>query len=281
MSDGGIAMRTIRLYSWGEDVAEWQGSLNDVSPGLSPLAEDGIFGPLTAKATKAWQAAVGLKPDGIVGPLSRAAMWPGVDPGRTPALPPEPSGDAIRATIADVARSVCNYEAYRGSPTRDAMIALCQKARVPGTGQVVEWDWDHPYSPSKRTGVSACMLVQNGIYRLAGCLVRSLVEPHLIGAGSELYEAALKAHCWVRPGPGSRPGVGDAIMIKNFGHVRTLVAWDGDNAVTVDGGQVDPAHGNLQCVREARRRWGLVGGIWREVERVTLGWVSAPGLAWG
>jgi hypothetical protein len=272
-------MRTIRLHSWGEDVCDWQGALNDAATGRD-LTCDGIFGPLTQARTRDWQASRGLKPDGVVGPLSQAAMWASPIPGPTP---PQPSGDAIRQRIADVARSVCNHEAWRGSPTRDDMIALCDKARDPRTGRVTEWDWDRPFSlgPPAR-GVSCCVIAQTGIYRRAGCLDSRVTRgSHDIGGGSPLYAAALAASCWCRPGPDVRPGVGDAIMIERFGHVRTLVGWDGDVAISVDGGQVDPAHGGLQCVREARRRWGKVGGVWREVERVTLGWVSASGLRWG
>jgi len=50
----------------GADVAAWQ-RLAEVLPA------DGIFGSDTEKATKAWQAAHGLLPDGIVGPQTRAA----------------------------------------------------------------------------------------------------------------------------------------------------------------------------------------------------------------
>lgn len=42
--------------------------------GTTKLRADGIFGPMTAEALKAWQAANGLVPDGVFGPASFAIM---------------------------------------------------------------------------------------------------------------------------------------------------------------------------------------------------------------
>lgn len=42
------------------------------------LYPDGIFGKNTEAAVKAWQAAHGLKPDGIVGPATLAMLFPSV-----------------------------------------------------------------------------------------------------------------------------------------------------------------------------------------------------------
>ena len=58
--------RTLKRGMTGADVALWQSTIF-VEPA------DGIFGPMTEGATKAWQSAHGLLPDGIVGPLTRAA----------------------------------------------------------------------------------------------------------------------------------------------------------------------------------------------------------------
>ncbi len=61
--------------SRGDDVTAWQGALNVVRD--ARLATDGIFGPLTAAATRGFQRAAGLAADGVVGPLTRAAMLDG------------------------------------------------------------------------------------------------------------------------------------------------------------------------------------------------------------
>lgn len=82
----------IRKGSTGPDVALWQ-TIVRVTP-------DGIFGPITETATKAWQAAHGLAADGIVGPktwgaaLSSAgpiAPAPTASPAPTPVSFPTPS----------------------------------------------------------------------------------------------------------------------------------------------------------------------------------------------
>ena len=57
---------TIKLGSRGPYVTEWQKILG------GSIKADGIFGPLTDTATRAWQRANGLTPDGIVGPLTWA-----------------------------------------------------------------------------------------------------------------------------------------------------------------------------------------------------------------
>lgn len=78
-------MRTVRRGDRGPDVAAWQrvlaasekpgtwtnvrgerGTWSESQPW--PLAEDGIFGALTERATEAWQATRGLEADGVVGP---------------------------------------------------------------------------------------------------------------------------------------------------------------------------------------------------------------------
>ncbi len=62
----GAIKRVLKRGLYGADVALWQSAI-----GVAPA--DGIFGPMTEAATKAWQSAHGLVADGIVGPLTRAA----------------------------------------------------------------------------------------------------------------------------------------------------------------------------------------------------------------
>lgn len=56
-------------------VKDWQATLVrlDLPPGPNAIAVDGIFGPKTEAATKAFQCAAGIDVDGIVGPQTRAA----------------------------------------------------------------------------------------------------------------------------------------------------------------------------------------------------------------
>jgi hypothetical protein len=72
----------------GTDVAAWQAQL--VEDGAE-LAVDGVFGPATERATRAWQRARELVADGIVGPMTRSAI--GSDP--VPRPDPVPPALAI------------------------------------------------------------------------------------------------------------------------------------------------------------------------------------------
>jgi peptidoglycan hydrolase-like protein with peptidoglycan-binding domain len=63
----------IRYGSRGEAVTEAQLLLNGHGA-APPLAPDGIFGPLTRAATIAFQGSHGLVPDGIIGPLTWGAL---------------------------------------------------------------------------------------------------------------------------------------------------------------------------------------------------------------
>jgi peptidoglycan hydrolase-like protein with peptidoglycan-binding domain len=58
--------RTLRLGMEGADVSAWQRVLG--------LVETGMFDSSTDEATRAFQSAHGLVPDGLVGPLTRAAV---------------------------------------------------------------------------------------------------------------------------------------------------------------------------------------------------------------
>jgi hypothetical protein len=59
----------VKLGTTGLECKAWQQFLNDKTK--ANLALDGMCGPLTIAAAKAWQASVGLVPDGMLGPLSR------------------------------------------------------------------------------------------------------------------------------------------------------------------------------------------------------------------
>jgi peptidoglycan hydrolase-like protein with peptidoglycan-binding domain len=56
---------------WQEDLNRW---LENERPQRTQLVVDGIFGRRTERATRAFQKAMNLSVDGIVGPQTRAAM---------------------------------------------------------------------------------------------------------------------------------------------------------------------------------------------------------------
>lgn len=75
-----MAINILRRNSRGDDVARWQLFL--LGQSLLIGVVDGIFGPQTERATKAFQRAQGLTADGIVGPATiGAALTLGFDLG--------------------------------------------------------------------------------------------------------------------------------------------------------------------------------------------------------
>lgn len=68
--------RTLKQGAAGNDVKAWQQVLIADGYSVGSTGADGKFGPNTTKATKAWQSARGLTPDGIVGAGSRAKINP-------------------------------------------------------------------------------------------------------------------------------------------------------------------------------------------------------------
>ena len=66
------AQSLLYIGATGNEVAEWQRQLNEVRS--DDIVVDGIYGPITASATKDFQRSAGITVDGIVGPETRGAM---------------------------------------------------------------------------------------------------------------------------------------------------------------------------------------------------------------
>ncbi|WP_201092224.1 peptidoglycan-binding domain-containing protein [Thiocystis minor] len=64
----------LRTGSSGQPVRHLQSSINFLQIVSPPLAVDGIFGPKTQAAVIAFQRALHLTTDGIVGPLTGQAL---------------------------------------------------------------------------------------------------------------------------------------------------------------------------------------------------------------
>ena len=74
-----FAPHTSTLHGFAVGSIEWvQAELNASQPNLSPMPVDGMDGPATSLAIRVFQTAAGLKPDGIAGPLTIAAIQKGL-----------------------------------------------------------------------------------------------------------------------------------------------------------------------------------------------------------
>jgi murein L,D-transpeptidase YcbB/YkuD len=70
----GATAKFLQRGSVGHGVADAQMALNAHNSGSPLLAIDGVFGQKTFDATVAFQRANGLKPDGVIGPETRAKL---------------------------------------------------------------------------------------------------------------------------------------------------------------------------------------------------------------
>src|SRR6266536_2489492 len=74
----GGEMAVLKLGSTGPEVANLQDRLRDL--GFAPGPTDSSFGPTTEAAVIAFQTSMGLVADGVVGPLTAAALAPSTPP---------------------------------------------------------------------------------------------------------------------------------------------------------------------------------------------------------
>ena len=96
--------RMIRQGSSGAEAAYAQERLN-AHGAMPPLVVDGIFGPLTRKATVAYQQSHGLVPDAIIGPRT----WASLD-GPSKLGHSHRSGSGLGGGAAGVGSTVMHYE---------------------------------------------------------------------------------------------------------------------------------------------------------------------------
>lgn len=72
--DNRLTPPTIREGAAGNPVREAQCLLQVWGFSVGPMGVDGVFGPLTTRATKAFQTSRGLAADGIIGPNTWARL---------------------------------------------------------------------------------------------------------------------------------------------------------------------------------------------------------------
>lgn len=122
-------------------------------------------------------------------------------------------------------------------------------------------------------GISTCGMVGEGIHARLGAGASTLYRPYVWGTSVSRAVSYLQAmHAWTDAHEQAdlepRPQLGAYVVIgcrgpgEQYGgieHVRTVVAWEDDVCVTVDGGSVDAATG-LQAIHLVRTRWMLRDG---------------------
>jgi hypothetical protein len=90
----------------GADVLAVQKRLHEL--GFEPGALDGVYGPATERAVRAFQAAAPIRADGVVGPATRKAL--------DEARPAPPQGRAVgRRALAEARRWIGTHEDPPGS----------------------------------------------------------------------------------------------------------------------------------------------------------------------
>ena len=107
--------------------------------------------------------------------------------------------------------------------------------------------------------ISTCALVARGIWRRTQIDMPALYNNYVFGTAisAEInFAQKLKPYsAWVSPTIGLLPNAGDYIVIGSGlnTHVLTMIGWDNDNIISIDGGQVDTK--GFQCVKERSRAW--------------------------
>jgi uncharacterized protein (TIGR02594 family) len=136
----------LQLGSRGPEVRDLQRRLHEL--GYKPGPVDGIFGPRTQKAVKAFQPDSGLVPDGIVGPRTRANIEaPQCRQTSRPIAPsaprpaqqemPGPSGEPRWLTIAR--REICTREARLGSGSNPRIVEYHQATTLRAQDDRTAW----------------------------------------------------------------------------------------------------------------------------------------------
>jgi hypothetical protein len=117
---------TLRRGSTGEAVSHWQEFLISQGHGKDSSGEDmpldGIFGRRTEQATRDFQRAVGVRPDGIFGPETRAVLRE---------ESPAPAAPATPASVAPTTPAVQETSAPAANPNRTILEKIWDAIRNP------------------------------------------------------------------------------------------------------------------------------------------------------
>lgn len=225
----------LKLGSRGPEVSDLQRRLREL--GYNPGPVDGIFGPRTEAAVRAFQRDSGLLVDGIVGPRTRAnleapqcrATSRPIEPSapRPPAqAAPGPPGEPTWLAIAR--REICTREAALGAQSNPRIVEYhqatslrAQDEREPWCAAFVSW-----------------VLEQAGVRSTRSAWAKSYLD-----WGTALDHPRLGAITVFHRGSGPPSG-------RGTGHVGLLIEDRGDNIGLLGGNQGN--HVNIKSYSKSR-----------------------------
>ncbi len=128
---------TLRRGDRGARVFDLQRRLNEL--GYNPGPVDGIFGPRTEAAVRAFQRDAGLVPDGIVGPRTRAALGSPVCRDRRRPVRRAAGGAGEPAWMAIARAEICTREARAGQPSNARIVQYHQITTLRAASDRTPW----------------------------------------------------------------------------------------------------------------------------------------------
>jgi peptidoglycan hydrolase-like protein with peptidoglycan-binding domain len=194
------ATRMLKEGLRGEDVKAWQLELRRA--GYSQVAADGVFGPVSTAATKAWQAERGLSPDGVVGPNTRAKAGsapigaPANQPAATITLPGLGGLPGVSLTLPGAAPTVApplslRPETWRTMRRGTAGADVAELQTYLNTFAGAGLDPDGKFGPATETAVKAWQLTQGlGVDGVLGPAGKARIAQHLRGGAAIAGELA-------------------------------------------------------------------------------------------
>ncbi|WP_368294029.1 peptidoglycan-binding protein [Dehalobacter sp. TBBPA1] len=121
--------RTLRLGMRGNDIRQLQIALIEL--GYDPGTPDGIFGPRTQSAVMAFQQNNGLVQDGIVGPVTTAALSRTLtEPAFLKVGSRGPEVATLQSILKELGYGPGMADGVFGSKTREAVIAFQRDYRL-------------------------------------------------------------------------------------------------------------------------------------------------------
>lgn len=135
---------TLRLGSRGPEVAQLQKLLNAKIHPIPPLTPDGNFGLKTEAAVRKFQTHQHLKPDGVVGPRTWAALeghshGATQNPKGSPIVPPGPVVDAADAPWMPIARREIGQHEIAGPAANPRIIQYHAMTSLKATSDETPW----------------------------------------------------------------------------------------------------------------------------------------------